>query len=61
MFKPGKCGFLLVLECLVGLRSAAPVEDLIKSVRDVGWVLRCVLVALRARYVCILLCTSNVR
>ena len=48
MFKPGKYGFLLVLECLVGLRVAAPVEDLILSVRDVHWVLECVVEALRA-------------
>ena len=51
MFKPGKCGFLLVLECLVGLREVAPVEDLTEAVSDVGWAVERVLEALKARYV----------
>jgi hypothetical protein len=51
MFRPGKCGFILVLECLHGLQEVAPVEDLVNSVKDVDWVLTGVLAALVAGYV----------
>ncbi|KAI0341000.1 hypothetical protein BDW22DRAFT_1346726 [Trametopsis cervina] len=49
LFRPGKCGFLLILESLLGLQVAAPVEDLIASINDVDWVLIQVLTALSAR------------
>lgn len=51
MIKPGKCGLLLVLECLVGLRVAASVEDLMESIRDVDWVVQHILEELRNTYV----------
>ena len=51
MVKPGKCGFLLILECLVGLREVAPVDDLTEAVRNVGWLLEQVLKSLQTRCV----------
>lgn len=51
MFKPGKCGFLLVLECLVGLHQYACVESFEESLKDVEWTVDQVLRALNTRYV----------
>ncbi|KAI0691767.1 hypothetical protein BC835DRAFT_1307434 [Cytidiella melzeri] len=48
MFKPGPCGFLLVLKCLRGLSKAASIDDLGWSLRDVDWVMYQVLNALNS-------------
>lgn len=47
--KPGKCGFLLVLLSLLWWRKApgAVLEDWQDAVRDVNWVLTCLLLAER--------------
>lgn len=59
MFKPGKCGFLLVIECLVGMHEVACDEDFTDSIQDVGWVMNEILQSLRSRYVVLLLSSAT--
>lgn len=55
LFRPGKCGFLLVLECIRALYVTADIEVLTYALGDVDWALNECLLALARRYATILL------
>lgn len=56
LLRPGKCGFLLILECLRALYTTATVEEFTYALTDVDWAMTQVLLAQARRYVCLLFC-----